>query len=1161
MITGAASADKATGDDPEIDISIDRREFKKVLSRQVSIPLGFGVVTGLFFIAIIYYLLALGRWVETTDRVINDGNLLLQLVLDHETSVRGFFITGKEEFLEPYYSAKRRIQPVVAQMNDLVAEDPVQAARVNDTYQIYLQWIEYTEDVIAIKRAGQATEGIAKAARGKPMVDEMRLRLSEFLAAEETTKIARQRRSESIVVALSGGYFVISLLFSGLMAYGGRNQLQKLSSTYSNLLRQQRQQTKTLEQKRWLRAGESRFADKVIGSATATELGHGALEFFAEYMQVRIGALYVRDADNRFVRQACYGFSVDRQTQGQSFAVGEGLTGQAVAEQRTLYIDTIDTAYFRVNSMLGEVKPALVAIVPIITEGVTIGALELGFLRVIKQLDRDLLDLIGGRLAIALVATNYRAQLVSTLDSVQQLNDELQAQQEELRVINEELEEQSKVLEESQFQLEAQQAELEQTNQALEQQSEVLHNRNETLQQTQQLLEEHAHQLERASQYKSEFLANMSHELRTPLNSQLILSQILAENTEGNLTPEQVRSARTINSAGNDLLALINDVLDISRVEAGKLEVRPDHVVLAQVLDTLTANFTNHAREKSLTFTVAADTDVSIALYTDRHRLEQILRNLLANAIKFTESGEVRLRVSATAAGRMLFVVSDTGIGIANAQIEKIFEPFHQADSGISRKYGGTGLGLSISRQLSGLLGGHIDATSEPGVGSVFTLDIPVTLAMASTLQESRPTPPLPSPRESRNRRSEPPFADDRERLSDSKKTILVIEDEIEFARVLYNVARELDYQCLVATSAEDGLALAEQYVLHAVLLDMKLPDHSGMTILAHLKAQPRTRHIPVHIISVEDRTETALHLGAVGYLLKPATHEQLREVFATIERRVARKTRSVLVVETPGEPSAATAALIADTDVEVETVTTAADALAQLRARAFDCLIADFALADMDAADMLEKMSHEELAFPPVIVYSARNLEREEEARLLRYSRSIVVKATRSPERLLEEVTLFLHKVESDLSQERRSLLRSSRTRARELEGRRILLVDDDVRNIFALTSALERRGASVEIGRNGLDALKKLEEVPDIDLVLMDMMMPEMDGYEATAAIRKQERFAKLPVIAVTARAMRDDQERCLRAGANDYVAKPVDVDRLISLIQVWLPKVQRV
>ncbi|MDB6060789.1 MAG: multi-sensor hybrid histidine kinase [Verrucomicrobiaceae bacterium] len=1141
--------------------SIDKGRFQALLARHVAVPLAFGLVSVLFFIVIVNYLLTLGRWVEATDRIIGSSNLLLQLFIDHETGSRGFVITGRDEFLEPYLNAQRRVQPLIMTLKQQVADNEQQKQRLDSMYDNYLRWREVAEAAIDLKRTGKSLDTIIASGRGKRLMDEMRRQSGEFIAEEESIKADRNESAHTWVVGLASGYFALSLLFSALMAYWGRKQLLELATTYGGLLQRQVLQTDVLRQQAWLRSGQSRMADKIIGQLPLPILGQNILTFLAEYLDVAVGAVYISPDEKTFNRIATYGFSREMADLEQTFEPGESLLGQVVEQRSPLFLDGVASSYFKVNSGLGEGNPAAVAILPVISDNTINAVLELGFLRAISPRDIEFLNLVSENIGAAVVAATYRRRLHETLIDMQQLNDELQAQQEELRIANEELEEQSQSLEESQARLEAQQTELEQTNVVLEEQHEDLRNNNETLQQTQQLLEDHASQLEKASRYKSEFLANMSHELRTPLNSSLILSKLLADNSAGNLTPEQVKFAESIYAAGNDLLVLINDVLDISKVEAGKLEVKPDQIALPRILEALTQNFRTLAQQKHLEFELIVDADAPTTLYADRHRLEQILRNLLSNAIKFTERGSVLLRVSAPAPERVSFAVIDTGIGVNANQIGHIFEPFYQADSATNRKYGGTGLGLSISRQLASLLDGHLTVTSEVDAGSIFTLDIPVSYQRSETaapaeaiVEPSRPAVIA--------RKATATFDDDRNRLVADKKIILIVEDDPAFAQILYDLAHELNYQCLVAASAEDGIELTQQHTPHAVLLDMKLPDQSGMSVLARFKDEPRIRHVPVHIISVEDRTEAALHMGAVGYLVKPVSRDQLRDIFVSIEAKIAQKMKHVLVVEAAGESSGATAALIADVDVEVVTVTSGEQALNLLKDKTFDCLIVDLMLPDMGSDELLKKMSATEtLSFPPVIVHASRNLSREEEEKLLRYSRSIIIKGARSPERLLDEVTLFLHKVEADLSAERRSMLRLARSRDRALEGRKILVVDDDVRNIFAITSALENKGAVIEIGRNGVDALRKLDESADIDLVLMDIMMPEMDGYQAMQAIRKDSRFSKLPIIAVTARAMRDDQERCLRAGANDYVAKPVDMDRLISLIRVWLPKIQRI
>jgi signal transduction histidine kinase/CheY-like chemotaxis protein/CHASE3 domain sensor protein len=1164
----AQIADTALSSDPVslpmVD-AIDKNSFQKLLGRHVAIPLVFGLISILFFIAIINYLLTLARWVEATDNTISSSNLMLQLFVDHETGVRGFLITGKDEFLEPYENASRRIKPAIADVERLLGDNIAQKKRLESMRDSYFHWREYAETVIELKRQGKPVETYVSSGAGKRIMDEIRRQVGELIADEEMVKRDRRQRSQSMVVILAASYFGLSLLFSALMAYWGRRQLQRLADTYGNLLGRQAEQTNTLKQQAWFRSGQSRMADQIIGQLPLPILCQNILGFLAEYLHVAVGAVYIGADGSRFERVAAYGFSKDMAEQEQSFEVGESLVGQVAAERRPLFLDALMPGYLKVNSGLGEGMPVAIAILPIVTDNNVNAVLELGFVRPIQPRDTEFLELISENIGAAIVAAGYRRRLHETLMDMQRLNDELQAQQEELRIANEELEEQSQRLEESQIRMEAQQTELEQTNVVLEEQHEELRDKNASLQRTQQLLEEHAQRLEKAGRYKSEFLANMSHELRTPLNSSLILSKLLADNESGNLSAEQVKFAESIYTAGNDLLALINDVLDISKVEAGKLEVAPDQMALTRLLDGLVQQFRGLAQQKNLAFELVVDTEAPQRLYVDRHRLEQILRNLLSNAIKFTPRGSILLRVSAPSPERVAFAAIDTGVGVDAEQITHIFEPFYQADGTTNRKYGGTGLGLSISRQLAGLLGGHIDVSSEPGVGSIFTLDIPVNYVepprphaddlVAAPGAESIPLP-VAAPQFAAA------FSDDRNAVNSEQKVILVIEDEPAFAQILYDLARELNYRCLVAMAAAEGLELAQQYEPHAILLDMKLPDQSGLSVLARLKEESRTRHIPVHIISVEDRSQTALQMGAIGYLVKPVSRDQLREIFTAIETKIAQKMKRVLVAEASATQAHATAALIADVDVEVTTVSSGERALELLQSKTFDCLIVDLELSDMSCEELLQQMSTIDIcSFPPVIVHASRNLNRDEEEKLLRYSRSIIVKGARSPERLLDEVTLFLHKVEADLSSERRGMLRLARSHDRALEGRKILVVDDDVRNIFAITSALENKGAVIEIGRNGLDALEKLEASTDIDLVLMDIMMPEMDGYQAMAAIRKNLRFTKLPIIAVTARAMRDDQERCLRAGANDYVAKPVDMERLISLIHVWLPKTQRV
>ncbi|MGH8516910.1 MAG: response regulator, partial [Panacagrimonas sp.] len=688
-------------------------------------------------------------------------------------------------------------------------------------------------------------------------------------------------------------------------------------------------------------------------------------------------------------------------------------------------------------------------------------------------------------------------------------------------------------------------------------------------------LQSKADELERASQYKSEFLANMSHELRTPLNSSLILSKVLADNKHGTLTEEQVRFAQTITSANQDLLALINDILDLSRIEAGQVEVNPESLSVASTARNLLRGFEPQARQKRLVLNLAIEPGTPDRIETDPQRLGQIIKNLLSNALKFTDTGEVALRIAGGPDDTILFAVRDTGLGIAADQQSIIFEAFRQADGSVHRRYGGTGLGLSISRDLSHLLGGEITVQSAPGEGSVFTLILPRVYTApgidqpALVMETLRPAPaPVSEPPASApSAAASPPkwvaaVEDDREHLQPGSRSILVIEDDTRFAMILRDLARELNYQCVVTVSASEGLHAASQFRPSAIVLDMNLPDHSGLGVLDQLKHNPQTRHIPVHVVSVADYSREALELGAIGYALKPVKREQLVDAFRLLEAKFSQGLKRVLVVEDDAGQREAINQLLGGADVQIVSVDSAGGAMAQLQSSTFDCMVMDLNLPDLSGYQLLEKMSAQEgVSFPPVIVYTGRSLSRQEEQELRRFSRAIIIKDARSPERLLDEVMLFLHQVESTLPPESQRMLKAARDRDTALAGRRILVVEDDVRNIFALTSVLEPRGATIEIARNGREAIDLLgrrigsTEAP-IDLVLMDIMMPEMDGFTAMREIRKRPEFRKLPIIALTAKAMKDDQEKCLAAGANDYIAKPLDVDKLLSLVRVWMP-----
>ncbi|MET0791175.1 MAG: response regulator, partial [Polyangiaceae bacterium] len=772
----------------------------------------------------------------------------------------------------------------------------------------------------------------------------------------------------------------------------------------------------------------------------------------------------------------------------------------------------------------------------------------------------ELLTRVAETIAVALRSVQQKERLADLLEEAQRQGEELQTQQEELRVANEELHQQGDILRSAHAQLEEGKEELETSNSSLAMQRDALAT-------AQLALSQKMAELERSSRYKSEFLANMSHELRTPLNSSLILAKLLADNRSGNLTEEQIKFASTIYSAGNDLLALINDILDLSKIEAGKVELRAESATLARLVEPVTRTFEPVGQQKGVTFALDLGEQRNV-IETDVQRVQQVLKNLLSNAFKFTERGTVSLTIEANETSYS-FKVRDTGIGIAKAHHAAIFEAFQQADGTTNRRFGGTGLGLSISRDLAIMLGGELTVESELGQGSCFTLRLPkkfvpverdalraptpaAARSQAPLVRVETPAPPVVGDPES------PAFPDDRHHIDSQRRLLLIVEDDVAFAEILAKLASELSFQFLVAHSADEGVRLATQFLPAAIILDVNLPDRLGLTALDRLKQNGATRHIPIHVMSVEDYSRMALSMGAAGYLFKPIQREDLVTALTQMKERFSRM-RRLLVVEDDAVQREAVTQLLSSQEVEIVAVATVAEAERQLAAGAFDCVVTDLSLPDASGYTLLERMAENHAyAFPPVIVYTGRSLTADEEQRLRRFSSSIIVKGARSPERLLDEVTLFLHQVESQLPADRQRMLRQVRDREAAFDGKKILIAEDDVRNIFALTSILEPKGAQLFVARNGREALELLERTPDIDLVLMDVMMPEMDGLEATRQIRKPGHgFNKVPIIALTAKAMSDDRDLCIKAGANDYVAKPLDVEILLSLVRVWLHK----
>ena len=925
----------------------------------------------------------------------------------------------------------------------------------------------------------------------------------------------------------------------------------------------------TRQRKRsWVQQGVSRLAATTRGEHSPADVANNILRTLVAYVGANVATLYTLE-DDRLRRLGGWAAPADAHLP-DIIGTGEGLMGEAVRENRTIHAKGLPASYLKLSSSLGASATQQVFVLPILADGDVVGAIELGFARADGNPEEllTLLDAAAETIGVSVRTALYRSQLEVLLMQMQQQSEELQVQQEELRVSNEELEERGRALAESQSRLESQQVDLEQSNVRLEEHVQDLERQKHEILSVQDALAASARELEQANEYKSEFLANMSHELRTPLNSSLILSRLLMDNKDGNLTPDQVRYASTIYSSNSDLLDLINDILDLSRVEAGHIDLELEPVQLDQILEPLERTFAPMTEEKSLTLRFECTPGAPERLVTDLQRVQQILKNLLSNALKFTDTGSITLRVSDAGEGQIRFDVEDTGIGIPEDQQEQVFHAFRQADGTTRRKYGGSGLGLSISREFAALLGGKISVASAPGQGSTFTLTMPLeTVAPAASAPQqtliSRPEglvshTPLPQVDAAVLPTSiTTGLDDDRHDRQRGPRLILVIEDDEAFAGILYELAHELDFDCVHAPSATEGMRLAREMQPCGILLDMGLPDNSGLVVLERLKRDPATRHIPIHVVSVADHTETALHLGAIGYTLKPTAREQMVDAIAALEEKLEQRMRRLLVIEDDATLRDNIELLLRTDNIEILGVGTIADARERLASTRFDCIIMDLVLPDGSGYDLLETMARNEPhSMPPVIVYTGRTLSAENERRLRRYSKSIIIKGARSPERLLDEVTLFLHSVEAELPPDRQRMLKEVRQRDTVFEGRTILLAEDDIRNIFALSQVIEPLGARLEIARNGREAVAALSRPNNIDLVLMDIMMPEMDGLQATEALRQRPELAKLPIIALTAKAMSSDRQRCLDAGANDYISKPVDIDKLLSLCRVWLP-----
>ncbi len=966
-----------------------------------------------------------------------------------------------------------------------------------------------------------------------------------LLAANLTTQV---RAIAEVATAVTKGDLTRSIQVEA------RGEVAELKDNINTMIDNLRLTTDRNTEQDWLKTNLARFTNMLQGQRDLTTVGRMLLSELAPLVNSQNGVIYLAEGEIGLKLLSAFADDTEHLSHPDRLRAGQGLVGQCAADARRMLITQIPDEVVPVTSGLFRAAPKNDIVLPVLFEGQVKAVIELASLGAFTDLQISFLDQLTASIGIVLNSIEATMQTEGLLTQSQQLATELQTQQRELQQTNEQLEQKAQQLEERNVEVERKNQEIEQARRALE---------------------EKATELALASKYKSDFLANMSHELRTPLNSILILGQQLGDNPDRNLTPKQVEFARTIHSAGTDLMNLISDILDLSKIESGTVTVDAEEVFFVTLQDMVARPFRHEAENRRLSFDVQFDPKLGRSMITDSKRLQQVLKNLLSNAFKFTEQGGVKLSIHMAingwspehpvlknAPGVVAFEVSDTGIGIPPEKQKIIFEAFQQADASTNRRFGGTGLGLAISRELSNLLGGEIQLRSSPGVGSIFTLYLPVKYVGASATS-SPASGPIRSPNAAAAlaavRLTELPveqLPDDRAILQPGDMTLLIVEDDPHYARILADLAHNAGFKVLVAMRGTDALALAREYQPTAVSLDVFLPDTLGWTVLNQMKQDPATRHIPVQVVTLDEDRQHGLARGAFSFVTKPSTTEDLEAALGRMKSYVQPRRRRLLVIEDNPAERLGVSELLGHDDIDIVTAGTGAEALTVLREQQIDCVVLDLRLPDMSGFDLLKVFRDDPaLSNLPVVVFTGRELSPEEDAQLHTIARSVVVKGVESPERLLDDTALFLHRVVAELPRDKQKMLERLHSSDEDLVGKTVLLVDDDARNIFALSSALERRGMNVLTATTGNEAIALVESTPGLALVLMDVMMPEMDGYQTIQVIRANPAFRRLPIVALTAKAMKGDREKCLEAGASDYLAKPVDTEQLLSALRMWL------
>lgn len=1183
--------------------------------------IGFGVslllltVTSVASFYSIRNLLQSAFLVDHTNQVILELENTLSIMKDAETGQRGYLLTGDEKFLDPYKGAFDSALAHLANIKELTADNYEQQATIDQIKEIIIRRQKLLQSSIDARRTGQAISfdslqsGRLVMEEARRLVGVMEVREKRFLQ-ERTQDLNRVSGYTPVVIVIAA---ILSLLITCVFYIRVNNDYQERKALHEALEEKEREITQRiniirdiageisagnfsirvqederdslgilagslnkmavsldnsftkLAEKEWFQTGVAGLNTRMMGELDIAPLASEVVAFLAEYTGSQVGALYIKAGKEQLELAGSYAFSGIEER--RKLAFGEGLSGQCARDGKLLLLKDVPPDNIAISYATGEIKPVNIVAVPMIYEGRLKAVLELASLTAYTTRELHFLEAVSHNVGIAVNAAENRRRLQELLEETQAQSEELQVQHGELENINTELEAQASKLQASEEELRVQQEELQQANQELEERSRLLEERNQVIVERNLEIQKKAEELEIGTRYKSEFLANMSHELRTPLNSILLLSRLMAENN--NLTEDHVESARVIQSSGKGLLDLIDEILDLSKIEAGKMELELAPIPVHEICADMESLFVPIAREKNLELKVNIHDNAPALIETDKMRLEQILKNLLSNALKFTARGTVLLQVEeAEEEGYVRFSVKDTGIGIPQDKQQVIFEAFQQADGSTRRKYGGTGLGLSISRELAKLLKGEIRLNSDAGQGSEFIVTIPIHPLPGT---EEKITPPTrqqaeevwQDAKQARQHHINAHYIadeipaeipDDRQTITSEDKVVLIVEDDTRYANILLDFTRKQGYKGIVAVRGDDGIEMAKRYKPLAILLDIVLPVKSGWEVMEALKSNLSTRHIPVHIISSLEAKKESLQKGAVDFINKPLALDQMPRIFQQLENMLNSNPRKVLIVEENPKHAQALAYFLENFNVSTEIAGNIGNGVTALLEKDVNCVILDMGVPDQQAYETLETVKRNPgLENLPIIIFTGKNLSRAEENRIRQYADSIVIKTAHSYQRMLDEVALFLHLVEEKGGGKPP---RKQQAPLKEiLEGKTVLIADDDVRNIFSLTKALEQHKMNIVSALDGKEAIEQLVSNSKVDIVLMDMMMPEMDGYETIRQIRQLPAYRQLPILAVTARTMVGDREKCIKAGASDYISKPVDIDQLVSLLRVWL------